>query len=140
MKRSGIGFPIHLDAGPFESGCNVVGFDCQYAIQRSFVFGVAAQMSVTQSDLLQRPHVARIQINRALEAVCRLFPASLSSVNVTCQSRYLLIVRQTTASDFQFNEGAIVIEVPPMEIPRTSEVCFASFGTKMRCLFDGRFG
>src|SRR6516165_2300965 len=64
---------------------------------------------------------------------------SLTPLNVTHQLRYPEVIRQSLASDFQFGQRTVIIEIPPIKILCTREMRFTCIGAKPSCRLDGRF-
>src|SRR5437667_6906383 len=94
MQRSGVSFPIEFHECAGCSHLGIVRFDRQRAIQRQSFFCIAPETRVTQRNLLQHVNVARIEISRTLEISNGLFPAPLTSLDVTLQFEYSRVIGQ----------------------------------------------
>src|SRR4029077_13015342 len=139
MHRPAIGFPMKLHGRQRHFCSDIVRLDGQRAIQDRYLFSIAPKNSVTDRDLLQREKVARVEINRALQVLCGFFPASPAPLNETLQLEYPGIIGQSLAGNLQLSQSAVIIEISPIKIPRTREVCFTRIGTKASCRLNGCF-
>src|SRR4029450_12207795 len=88
MQRSGICFRMKFNGRKRYFRNDIVGLDGQGAIQHGCLYLVAPENSITDRDLLQREKVARVEINRAFQVLCRFFPAPLAPQNKTLQLEY----------------------------------------------------
>src|SRR5882724_246054 len=138
MQGPGVGFPVKVHGGARCFCIDIIGLDGQRAIQHLFFFRVAPEISVTDRNLLQREKVAWVELDRALQISCGFFPAPLAPLDITLQLEYPKIIGQGLASNFQFSQSAIVIEVASIEISGTCEVCFTCIGPEAKRRFDGR--
>ena len=85
MQRTGIGFPIQFHECAFYLCFDVVRLNGQHATEHQLFFGIPAEVTITQGDLLQQVHIARVEINRALEVACALFPTASTPLDVTLE-------------------------------------------------------
>src|SRR5262249_23036489 len=110
------------------------------ALQNRFFLGETSQMTITERNLLQRPAVARVQINGALQVTHRLILFTLATFDVTLQLENTGIIRQGFGGDFQFGQSAVIIEVASIKILRTRQVCLTRIWTELEGFLNGRFG
>src|SRR5207245_7032593 len=103
---------------------DIVWLDSQYAIELRLLFIITPEASVTKSDLVERVNVARVELKCSLEASCRFFPVSLTSQDETHRLEQPIIIRQSLASNFQFLQRAVVIDVAMIKIPRPRAMPF----------------
>ena len=129
MQWLGIGFPIQVHIRADHFGLSVVRFDGQSTIQYQCFFSVASEKVVIGRDLVQRLEVARVELNCALKVSSGFVPAPLTPLDVAHQLEYPGIVWEALTSHFQLRQSAIIIEVSPIKILGTREVCFTCIRT-----------
>src|ERR1043166_7152846 len=137
MQRTDVGFPIKFHPCTLDLRINIARFDGQRAVQRSCFVSIAPEHVVTRRDLLQGKKVARIKVNRTLEALQRLLLLPLAPLNVALQFRHHGIIRKSLTSDLQFSQSAIIIEVSSVKVFSACEVCFTRVGSEAKCRLDG---
>src|SRR6476620_6909192 len=133
MQRARISFPIEIHGRKLEFDINIIRIDSQRAVQHRFLLGELAQMTINEGDLLQYDAVARIEINRALQAMHRLFVFALATLNVTLQLENTSIIRQALGCDFQFGQSGVIIEVALIKVLGACEVCFTRIWMDETC-------
>src|SRR4029077_16165749 len=101
MQWFGISVPAKLHPCSRRLGLGIVRRNDQYPIQHQLLLGVASEIIVAQSNLLQHENVARIELNCPLKVSCGFVPAALSPQNITHELEKTRIVGQALASSFQ---------------------------------------
>src|SRR5438067_2576306 len=139
MQRSGISFPIQFHACALCLYLNIIWLDSQYAIELRFLLSITPERCVTISDVVEGGDVARVEFKCALEISSGIFPAPLTPLDETRYSKYPRIIWQRLASNFQFSQSALVIEVPIVKVIRSRPVCFAGIWTDAKCFLNGCF-
>src|SRR5438105_13935591 len=89
---------------------DIVRVHSQRTVEHCFVFSVTPEDSVTDRNLLKRFSITRVKVNCALEALHRLLPKSLSSLDVSHELEYPRVSRKSRAIRFQLSPSAHRIE------------------------------
>src|SRR6266545_2371204 len=139
MQGAGISLPIQFHQRALCLGSSIVGYDGQHAIQRQFLFSIAPEILVTERNLLQYFNVARVELNRALQTLCGLFPAPLASLDRAFPLEYAGIIGLGLADNFQLGQSAFIIEVSPIKIQCPCKMCFATIRTEAKRGLNGGF-
>src|SRR5207244_1747860 len=134
-----IGFPIELDESARKLCLKIVGLNNQCAIKCSVRFQIHAEHAVIDRKLPERRNIARVQFDGPFKVPDGLFPAPLTSANVTSQLEYLGFVGQGLPRTVQLSQRTAVIQVSAIKIFRVNKMCFARAWTEANCRVGGRF-
>src|SRR5215469_11370468 len=133
MQRARISFPVEVDARELEFDIDIVRLDSQRAVQHRFFLGEAAQMTITEGDLLQYGNIPRVKIDGALETMHSIFVFALATLDVTLQHENTGIVRQCLGGDFQFGQSGLIIEIALIKILSARKMCFTRIWMDAKC-------
>src|SRR5437763_14282519 len=99
MQRPWISFPneIHECAG--RADFDISRFDGQSAVQHYRHFGIAAQILIAESDLLENEKVSGIEFQCPLKIFHGLVLLALTTNDVTNELGHARIVRQSFSRD-----------------------------------------
>src|SRR5438874_6197053 len=95
MQRPWISFPIEVHGCAGRADFDVSRFNGQSAVQHCRHFGIAPQILVAESDLLEDEKVSRIEFQCALKIFDGLLVLALTANNVTGEFRHSRIVRES---------------------------------------------
>src|SRR4051794_14331330 len=121
MVRMRVGLPVEVDQGPRDLSLNVVRINTERAIENGGYVHIPSHVSVAQCGLGQGQEVSRIQFQRPLQVVQAILEFSLATGDVPEQLVDTGFVRQTAPRDFEFYQGAIVVEVSMIAMESASE-------------------
>ena len=97
------------------------------------------EIQVAERNLLKRVEIAWVKLKRALHITQAFFVFALPTLNVAGQFGDSRVIRQRPTRHFEFGEGPIVIEIPAIQMFRSSNVRFSRVGSQLECRLDRSF-
>src|SRR5437899_6708593 len=139
MQGPSISMRIQFHPRALCFGRSIVRHDGQHAIQHQFFFSIAPKIFVTQRNLLEYFDIARVEVERVLQVLRRLFPAPLTPLNGALPLKHERIIGLGMAENLQLVQSPVIIEVDPIKIQCPCKMCFASIRTEAKRRLNGGF-